>query len=159
MSDRTYTVERSTVIDAPPERVYEQIADFHNWTSWSPWEGRDPAMRRSYSGSDSGTGAAYGWSGNRRAGAGRMQIRSASAPSTVAIDLAFEKPFRSRSDIVFTVTPEGGASSRVTWTMTGTKTFVTKAMGMFTSMDKLIGPDFERGLVQLKAVVEHPATS
>ena len=81
MADETYTVERSAVMSAPPERIYEQIADFHNWPHWSPWEGLDPDMRRTYSGANSGTSAAYSWSGNRRAGQGRMEIRSASAPS------------------------------------------------------------------------------
>jgi uncharacterized protein YndB with AHSA1/START domain len=157
MADETYTVERSAVMSAPPERIYEQIADFHNWPHWSPWEGLDPDMRRTYSGPSSGTSAAYSWSGNRRAGQGRMEIRSASAPSTVDIDLAFEKPFKSRSDTVFTIAQEGPEASRVTWTMTGKKTLVTKVMGVFKSMDAMIGPDFEKGLAQLKSVVEHPA--
>jgi hypothetical protein len=158
MADETYTVERSAVMSAPPERIYEQIADFHNWPHWSPWEGLDPDMRRTYSGANSGTSAAYSWSGNRRAGQGRMEIRSASAPSTVDIDLTFEKPFKSRSDTVFTIEQAGPEESRVTWTMTGKKTLMTKAMGVFKSMDAMIGPDFEKGLAQLKSVVEHPAT-
>jgi hypothetical protein len=157
MADETYSVERSAVMSAPRERIYEQIADFHNWPHWSPWEGLDPDMRRTYSGASSGTSAAYSWSGNRRAGQGRMEIRSASAPSTVDIDLAFEKPFTSRSDTVFTIAQEGPEASRVTWTMTGKKTLVTKVMGVFKSMDAMIGPDFEKGLAQLKSVVEHPA--
>jgi hypothetical protein len=158
MADETYTVERSAVMSAPRERIYEQIADFHNWPHWSPWEGLDPDMRRTYSGASSGTSAAYSWSGNRRAGQGRMEIRSASAPSTVDIDLAFDKPFTSRSATVFTIAQEGPEASRVTWTMTGKKTLVTKVMGVFKSMDAVIGPNFEKGLAQLKAVVEHPAT-
>jgi uncharacterized protein YndB with AHSA1/START domain len=156
MADDTYTVERSAQIDAPPERIYDQIADFHNWTTWSPWEGLDPEMKRTYSGSDSGTNAVYSWSGNRKAGQGRMTITSVSEPSRVAIDLVFEKPWKARSDTLFTIQPEG-AGSLVTWSMTGKKTLMTKAMGIFTSMDKMVGPDFERGLAQLKSVSEHPA--
>ena len=68
MADDTYTVERSAIVDAPAGRVYEQISDFHLWPAWSPWEGIDPAMQRTYSGSERGTGAAYAWSGNRKAG-------------------------------------------------------------------------------------------
>lgn len=70
----TCTVERSATIDAPPARVYDQVADFHHWTAWSPWEGVDPEIERTYSGAESGTGAVYGWSGNRKAGKGRMAI-------------------------------------------------------------------------------------
>jgi len=153
MADDTYSVERSLTIDAPAASIYDQIVNFHHWTSWSPWEGVDPDLRRTYSGSESGTGAVYAWSGNRKAGQGRMEITGTTEPSRVQIDLAFEKPFRSRSDTVFTIQPEG-SGSRVTWLMTGRKTFMTRLMGIFTSMDKLIGPDFEKGLADLKSTAE-----
>ena len=153
MAGDKYTVERSATMDAPPERVYAEVADFHNWTKWSPWEGLDPQMERSYSGPESGVGAVYAWSGNRKAGQGRMEIADAAAPSRVHIDLSFEKPWKSRNDTVFTIEPLP-TGSRVTWTMTGEKTLMTKVLGLFTSMDKMIGPDFEKGLAQLKAVAE-----
>ncbi len=100
MADDTYTVERSQTIDAPPARVYEQIADFHQWARWSPWEDVDPALERTYSGATSGTGAVYQWSGNRKAGQGRMEIVEASEPSQVRIDLVFEKPWKARNETV-----------------------------------------------------------
>lgn len=155
MADDTYTVTRSVIMYASPERVYEHIADFHNWRSWSPWEGLDPDMTRTYSGAETGVGAAYAWSGNRKAGQGRMEITDAHAPSLVRVDLVFEKPFKSRSDTSFTIVPAGPASE-VTWTMTGAKTFMVKVMGRFKSMDKMIGPDFDRGLDQLKTCAEEP---
>lgn len=157
MADDTYTVERSATMDAPPTRIYRQIADFHNWTNWSPWEDVDPQLRRTYSGAESGRGAVYSWSGNRKAGQGRMEIVEATEPSKVQIDLVFEKPWKARSDTVFTIEPQG-TGSRVTWTMTGEKTFMTKVMGLFSSMDKMIGPDFEKGLSRLKATTEQSAT-
>ncbi len=153
MTDNTYTVQRSTVINARPEQVYEQVVDFHNWPNWSPWAGIDPAMDRTYSGAESGTGAAYAWSGNRKAGQGRMEITEAVEPSRVQIDLVFEKPFKARNETWFEIQPEG-SGSRVDWTMTGQKTFATKVMGVFKSMDKMIGPDFEKGLAQLKTTAE-----
>ena len=155
MSDDTYTVARSATIDAPPARVYQQIADFHRWRSWSPWEDLDPDLRRTYSGAEAGTGAVYSWSGNRKAGQGRMEITDATEPSMVQIDLAFEKPWKARSDTVFAIEPEG-SGSRVTWTLTGRKTLMTKVMGVFKSMDALVGPDFERGLARLKSATEQP---
>jgi uncharacterized protein YndB with AHSA1/START domain len=156
MADDTYTVERSVTIDAPPSRAFEQIVDFHNWRNWSPWEGLDPEMERSYSGPESGAGAAYGWSGNRRAGQGRMEITEATAPSRVMIDLDFKKPWKAHTESAFVIAPEG-AGSRITWTLSGRKTLMTKVMGIFTSMDALIGPDFEKGLAQLKATAEQPS--
>ena len=153
MADDTYTVERSATISAPPARIYEEIVDFHNWRKWSPWEDVDPALQRVYSGAESGTGAVYSWSGNRKAGQGRMTITDVAEPSRVRIDLVFEKPFKARNDTVFTIEPDG-AGSRVTWTMTGKKTLATKVMGIFKSMDSLVGPDFEKGLARLKATTE-----
>jgi uncharacterized protein YndB with AHSA1/START domain len=158
MADDIYTIERSVTIDAPPERVYEQIADFHRWTGWSPWEGLDPDLQRTYSGAGSGTGAVYGWSGNRKAGQGRMEITEASEPSRVQIDLVFEKPWKAHNDTVFAIHPQG-PGSRVTWTMAGRKTLMTKVMGLFKSMDALLGPDFEKGLARLKAVTEASAAT
>ena len=153
MAADTYTVVRSTTIDAPPDRVYGEISDFHRWASWSPWEDIDPALNRSYSGAQSGTGAVYQWSGNRRAGQGRMEIVEATEPSQVRIDLVFEKPFKARNDTDFAIVPEG-SGSRVTWTMSGKRTIATRMIGLFKSMDAFLGPDFERGLARLKATAE-----
>lgn len=157
MSDKdTYTVERSATMQVDPQRAFDQVVDFRNWPAWSPWEDIDPAMQRKVSGAPSGVGAVYEWSGNRKAGEGRMEITEASSPSKIAIDLRFVKPFKSRNTTTFTFQPEG-AGTRVTWHMVGPKTFGTKVMGLFTSMDKLVGKDFEKGLARLSAVVETPA--
>ncbi|MDQ1535711.1 MAG: hypothetical protein QOE58_104 [Actinomycetota bacterium] len=153
MAKDTYTVERSVTIDAPLERIYEQLADFHNWVNWSPWEDLDPDIKRTYSGAEVGTGSVYVWSGNRKAGQGRMQITEASEPSKVLVEVAFEKPFKGENDITLTVLQDG-PQARVTWVMTGKNSAITKMMGVFKSMDKVIGPDFERGLARLKAFTE-----
>jgi len=158
MTENTYRVERSLPMQASPARIYEQIADFHRWPSWSPWEDVDPELSRTYSGPESGTGAAYAWSGNRKAGKGRMQVTDASEPSRVQIELVFEKPLKANNDLVFSIESEG-TGSRVTWVMTGRKNLALRAMGLFTSMEKLIGPDFERGLARLRATTEQSAAS
>jgi uncharacterized protein YndB with AHSA1/START domain len=153
MADDIYTVERSATISASPARVYEEIVDFHNWRKWSPWEELDPALERVYSGAESGPGAVYSWSGNRKAGRGRMTITEVAEPSRVQIDLVFEKPFKARNDTVFAIEP-AGSGSRVTWTITGKKTAMTRVMGIFKSMDSMVGPDFEKGLARLKTTAE-----
>ena len=153
MPASSYTVRRSTAIDAPAEQVFAQIVDFHNWEAWSPWEGLDPAMARTYSGSAAGKGAIYAWSGNRKAGQGRMEVLEAEAPSRVFIDLIFEKPWKSHSVTEFAIEPKMGGSE-VEWSMTGPNTLMTRVMGVFKSMDSLLGPDFERGLARLKSNLE-----
>lgn len=148
-----YVVERSKAIQAPAEAVYAEIVDFHRWTAWSPWEDIDPNLQRTYSGPDAGAGARYAWSGNRKAGEGSMEITEAVDNARVVIDLRFIKPFKSHSTTTFHLNPDG-ESTRVTWTVTGPMTLMTRIMGVFKSMDKLIGPDFEKGLRRLKSVVE-----
>ena len=152
-----YTVERTTTINAPAEKVYAQIVDFRNWRNWSPWDDLDLAMQRTYSGADSGVGAGYSWAGNRKAGEGKMEITEAVEPTSVQIALDFLKPFKSSSTTTFNLKPQG-ASTEVTWTMTGPKTLMTRVMGVFKSMDKMVGPDFERGLTQLKGATEQPGS-
>jgi hypothetical protein len=149
----TYTVERTRHIDAPPEQIRERIVDLHRWESWSPWEELDPNLKRGYGGADSGVGAWYTWEGNRKAGKGRMEIVDVSA-ETVTIDLQFLKPFKSHSTTEFLLTPDDRGTT-VTWRLTGANTGMTRVMGLFTSMDKMVGPDFDKGLDQLKADVEN----
>ena len=124
------------------------LVDFHRWIEWSPWEGLDPNMWRGYTGADSGVGAVYEWSGNRKAGAGRMEITDADEPSRLQIALQFIKPFKSSSTTTFTLDDRDGGT-HVTWRMVGPKTFMTRVMGVFMSMDKMVGRDFEKGLTQL----------
>ena len=153
-----YIVERSVIVDARAERLYREIADFRRWTAWSPWEGLDPDLQRTYSGPDTGLGSTYVWAGNRKAGVGRMEITDVVDASKVKIALAFLKPFKSSSTTSFDLSPDGD-KTRVTWTMTGPRTLMIRVMGLFKSMDKMIGPDFEKGLERLKAVAEGPEST
>ena len=155
MSD-TFTVTRSIDVNAPADQIYPHLVDFHKWESWSPWEELDPNMDKEYSGSDQGVGAIYSWSGNKKAGVGRMEITEASQPSKVEVALDFIKPFKSSNTTGFHLEPHGDGT-KVVWTMVGPSTFMTKVMGIFKSMDKMIGPDFEKGLAKLKAVSEKPS--
>ncbi len=149
----TYTVERSTIIHAAPEVVFEQVSNFRNWGSWSPWEELDPDMEKTFHGSDGEVGSGYSWSGNRKAGAGSMKLTSIEAPLKMASDLNFERPFKSSNTMGFTLTPDAGSTS-ITWTMTATHNLMTKIMSIFGLMDRQIGGDFEKGLGKLKSNLE-----
>lgn len=152
----TFHVERSATMAASSEVIYPMIADFHRWPDWSPWEKRDLAMKKTFGGAEAGTGATYAWAGNNDVGEGRMTITEATPPSRVAIRLEFLKPFAATNDCAFTLTPDG-AGTRVTWTMDGKNDFMSKAMSVFASMDKMVGPDFEQGLASMKTAAESAA--
>lgn len=152
MGSDDFRVERSALINAPPAKIAAILADFRRWPEWSPWEAKDPAMQRTLSGPPGGRGAAYEWRGNRQVGHGRMEILDAS-DAAVRIKLDFFSPFEAHNTAEYTLTPEGGGT-RVTWAMSGPRTFMTRLMGLFMSMDRMVGPDFEAGLAKLKAIAE-----
>ena len=149
----SFRVQRVTSIKAPPDRIFPLLADFHRWSAWSPWEKLDPAMKRTFSGAESGVGAVYAWEGNGKVGAGRMEILEATPASRVAIKLDFLQPMEGHNVAEFTLEPKGELTT-VTWDMHGPSPFVAKLMGVFVSMDSMVGKDFEKGLAQLKAAAE-----
>ncbi|MBS1816146.1 MAG: SRPBCC family protein [Acidobacteria bacterium] len=149
----TYRVERSISISAPPEKPFALIDDFHHWDLWSPWAHLDPNVKVTYSGPSSGKGAVYAWEGNSKVGAGRMEILDDAPSSHVNIKLDFFKPMQGTSMTDFQLTPEGNGT-RVTWVMSGDMNYVSKVMCVFSSMDKMIGKDFEKGLQKMKTQAE-----
>jgi len=149
----TFAVQRSTSIKAPPDRIFTLINDFKRWDAWSPWEKKDPAMKRSYGPTTSGKGAHYAWEGNNDVGQGSMDITESVPPSKVALKLDFVKPFEGHNVVEFTLVPRGG-STDVTWSMSGPAPFMSKVMQVFVNMDRMIGKDFEAGLASLKAAAE-----
>jgi uncharacterized protein YndB with AHSA1/START domain len=149
----TLRVTRATSIKAPAETIFPLINDFHQWGDWSPYEHKDPAMKRSYSGAESGKGAVYAWDGNNNVGSGRMEILETRAPSRIVIKLDFIKPFEGHNTAEFTMLPQGDATN-LAWTMVGPAPFMSRLMQVFIDLDRMIGKDFEAGLANLKKLTE-----
>jgi uncharacterized protein YndB with AHSA1/START domain len=150
----TFSVQRAAAVKAPPEKIFPLINDFHQWGTWSPWEGKDPGMKRTYSGTASGRGAVYAWDGNKNVGSGRMEILDASSPSKIVINLDFFKPFEAHNTAEFTVVPQGDGATNINWVMHGPAPFMSKIMQVFMNIDKMVGKDFEIGLSNLKNLTE-----
>lgn len=148
----SFRVERVLQLGAPAATVHAAINDFRSWAAWSPWEKIDPTMQRTYSGEASGKGAVYAWSGNGKAGAGRMEILQ-SAPECITIRIDFFKPFAASNTVEFTLTAEGNGT-RVCWAMFGPSPYISKLMGLVFNLDKMIGKDFEAGLQNMRAVTQ-----
>ena len=149
----SFSVRRAATIQAPPEKIFPLINDFGRWSAWSPYEKKDPAMKRSFSGPVAGKGAVYAWEGNGEVGQGRMEIADAVAPSRVTLKLDFVKPFEAHNVVDFTLEPKG-QGTEVTWAMNGPMPFVSKVVTLFVDMDRMVGGDFEAGLANLKALAE-----
>lgn len=146
-------VERKGRFRASPGRIFEELNDFRRWGGWSPWDRLDAGMLKTYAGSERGKGAVYAWKGNSKVGEGRMEILESSPASLVRIKLDFVKPFPSSNTTTFTLVPQG-EFTEMTWAMRGPAAFMTKLMCIFMDLDKAIGKDFERGMENLKGVVE-----
>jgi uncharacterized protein YndB with AHSA1/START domain len=148
-----FKVQRTVAIHAPAEKIFPLIEAFDAWPSWSPYEKRDPAMKRTRSGPASGPGAVYEWEGNNKVGKGRMEIVETRPPSHITIKLDFDRPFEAHNTAEFTLEPQPDATI-VTWTMHGPSPYMAKLMGLVFDMDRMVGKDFEEGLANLKSLAE-----
>ncbi len=148
----SFRMERSITIKAPPEKISAYLTDFKQWAAWSPWENKDPAMKRTYSGSSTGMGSVYDWTGNNNVGTGRMEVTGIQ-PNKVTIKLDFLKPFEAHNTAEFTLEPQS-EGTKVVWAMFGPAHYMNKVMNVVVGMDKMVGPDFEAGLAKLKVAAE-----
>jgi uncharacterized protein YndB with AHSA1/START domain len=148
-----YRLTRSTTIAAPAATVFAKVNDLRQWDAWSPWAKLDPGAKITFAGPSAGVGASFTWDGNDKVGAGTMTITESKPGERIATRTDFTRPFAgtSNADFVFSQT---GNTTNVIWTMAGTHTFIGKAICLVMSMEQMLGPDFERGLAQLKAASE-----
>lgn len=149
-----FSLERRTTINAGADRIFPFLNDFRRWTTWSPWEGLDPALVRNYSGAESGKGAVYAWEGNKKVGAGRMEILETVPPSKVVIKLDFLRPWEAHNTVHFVLSPASGGGTEVVWSMSGPQQFMGKVFSVVMPMEKLVGRDFDKGLAALKRAAE-----
>ena len=148
----TFHVQRSISIKAPPEKIFVLIEDFHSWHEWTPYN-KDPAMKHSYTGSESGKGASYAWQGNHEVGSGAMMISDTVPYRHITLELHLIAPFEARNVVHFNLRALGD-ETEVTWDMDGASPLMAKLVDVFMDMDKAIGKDFELGLAQLKVLAE-----
>ncbi len=148
-----FRVARSATMSAPAPVVFSQVNDLHKWEAWNPWQKKDPAMKLTFAGPPAGPGASYSWAGNNEVGEGRLTITESRQSDMVRIKLEFMKPFAATNTAEFTFKPEGDRTA-VTWSMEGRNNFFAKALHLVMNMDKMVGGEFEKGLADMKSVVE-----
>lgn len=149
----TFEVRREAVMQAPPERIFAVVVDFAHWPKWSPWQDLDPDMRQTLSGPPGGVGATSNWEGNKKVGAGRTEIVEALPPSRIRMKLSMFRPMKAENEVEFRMQPQAGGTL-VSWAMRGNNNLMGKLFATFVDCDKMIGKDFEKGLANLKRLVE-----
>ncbi|TKB97310.1 SRPBCC family protein [Pedobacter cryotolerans] len=145
---KTYSVSRSTMINASDSTIYNNIANFNEFLKWNPWYKMEPSAKTTISGPIAQPTHLYQWVGEET-GTGQMKIKQVETNKMVDIELKFIEPFESLADTKFENTTDG-ANKKVTWSMSGDNNLMGKWMGVFMSMDSMIGKDFEDGLKYLK---------
>ena len=145
-------VQRSVHIEAAPEHIAPLIANLRRFNTWNPFCAKGQAL--TYTGPESGPGAACGFAGSRAAGRGSLTVIDA-APGKIAMRLNMTAPMRCENTIEFLLSP-GIGGTEVSWTMQGESPFIAKLMGLVVDTDRMCGRDVETGLAALKAQAEAP---
>jgi Polyketide cyclase / dehydrase and lipid transport len=154
MQPPEFEVSRSMTMAASPDKIFPHVNDLHAWHDWSPWAQIDPNAKTTFEGATAGTGAIMRWaSDNMKVGQGSMTITESRPNELVRLQLDFLKPMKGTNTGSFTFTPEGN-QTRVTWSMIGQKNFISKAMNLVMSCEKMVASQFDKGLAQMKAVVD-----
>jgi hypothetical protein len=148
-----FEVARSLEANAPQEKLFALVNDLKRWQEWSPYESKDPKMNRTFSGAESGAGAAYDWKGDENVGRGRMEIAESEVPRRVVVKLKFFEPFEAENLAEFNFVPRG-EKIKISWRMEGAQPFIGKVMRVLFDVDGLIGKDFEHGLKNLEAAAQ-----
>ena len=150
-------VERSTSIDAPAEAIFTQVNELQNWKNWSPWSEMDAEMVMGYSMPSNGAGAYYTWeSENDKVGNGKLMIVESIPNESIKTSLDFDEEGTGQGAWVFTANENGGTD--VTWSMDTDmgNNPMGKIFGLM--MDKMVGPMFEKGLMNIKNLTEEMAS-
>lgn len=153
IAPKDYSVERSTIINAPAQLVFNHVKFWRNWQAWSPWAEMDSTMKVTVTGIDGTPGSIYQWSGEK-VGTGEMTNTGITEKEEMTYHLHFIKPWESESDGYVRLTDAEG-STKASWSFYGKNPFPWNVMTLFMSMDKMMGKDFERGMALLKQISEN----
>lgn len=153
MRPSTFRIQRSVSIKAVPGRIFPFLNDFEKAMAWSPYERKDPAMKRRFEGATGGLGAVYEFEGNKDVGAGRIEIIESLPNEKVTLRLDMLKPMKASNTVEYLLEPNGD-TTEVTWAMHGEAPLISRVVCLFFSMDKMVGGDFEKGLASLKSLAE-----
>ena len=149
-----FRISRSLDMEASPESIFAEVNDFHRWNAWSPWARLDPNAKTTFEGPDKGKGAIMRWAGNSDVGEGSMTIIESIPNEKIVIKLDFIKPMQGSNTVEFSFLPNDNKTTDVTWSMYGYNNFMAKAISLIFNCEKMVGGMYEKGLANLKTIVE-----
>ena len=148
-----FSVTRSITITAPAEKIFPLMNSPKAAMAWIPFLEPDPDVKITYSGPESGKGAAQDWDGNSEVGTGRIEVVDQTPPTRVTLKLDMVRPMEGHNTVIYALDAQG-AGTKVTWTMSGEQPFLAKIVSVLIDCDKMVGDQFEKGLAKLRGVAE-----
>jgi len=148
-----YTISQTKFIKQTPEKIFPYINNFKSWHDWASWEDIDPNITRIYSDNPKGVGATYEWISKQPNMHGKMTITETMPSNKILIKIDFIKPARGSNTIEFDL-KNFGEGTLVTQSMCGKHTFAARLMNVFSTIDKSIEKQYDKGLSKLKKLVE-----
>jgi effector-binding domain-containing protein len=145
---KSYDVHRSAVVSGSPDQVWPYVSSLKNMALWSPWAEKDTAMVVEYTGTDGTVGSMSSWSGNKKVGKGSQTISVLEPNSYMESQLKFLEPWSGEAT-AYTRLSDTTGGTLVVWGLKGENGFMSRIFASFMDMDKMMSPDFERGLTKL----------
>ncbi|MDF3818638.1 SRPBCC family protein [Leptospira sp. 96542] len=151
-----FRVERTVEVSKEANKVFEYIRFLKNQNEYSKWAKLDPAMKKNYEGEDGKVGFISRWESQMDdVGVGEQEIKHIDFETfTLDTELRFKKPMESTEKSYMKVVSLTDKKSKVIWGFEGNMSYPFNLIGLFISMDEMIGSDFEEGLTSLKSILE-----
>ena len=152
---KEYIVTSEVIVNKPKTIVFEYIKLLKNQNEYSVWATMDPDMRKKFTGTDGTPGFISAWdSDNKNVGKGEQQILKIVDGERVDYEIRFIKPFESTSLASMSTFSVNDNQTKVQWKFTGKMKYPTNLMLLFMNMEKMIGNDLDKGLQNLKSILE-----
>lgn len=148
-----YEIKREITINATADKIFPYLNSSKLAEKWGPWLEVDPDSKMTYSGPDDGVGSKANWDGGKQLGTGSATIVESIPNQKVGIKLEYVAPMNMTQDSEYLIS-QNGNQSVVVWKVQGKNNFMGRLMCVFMNMDKMVGGMFEKGLNNLKNLVE-----
>lgn len=152
---KDYAVKREIVINKPKQEVFNYIRFLKNQNNYSTWNSKDPAMKKSYKGTDGQEGFVYRWESDKDdVGIGEQEIKKITEGERIDFELRFIKPFEATEPVYMTTEAIHDNQTKVVWGFNGHMSYPANLWLLFLDMEEMIGGDLETGLKNLKTIME-----
>ena len=151
---KDYYVSREIVINKPKQVVFDYVKQLRNHEKFSPWTRLDPNIKKTYTGTDGTVGFQYTWNGNDNVGQGEQTIANIAEGESIDFGLHFVKPFDGLASSKMQTSAVSETQTKLTWSLASSMNYPNNIILLFVDMNKVIGEDYQRGLVNLKVELD-----